>query len=310
MSEVTSLTGLCMDSLKAVGLEMVRVTEAAAIAASRWVGSGDKLAADAAATEAIRVRIDSLPIRAEIKIGEGKKDKSAGLFQGEFVGSGPETMYDIAVDPIDGTTPTAEGGIEAMSVMAFSGHDTMFTTEEHYMLKLACGPELAKAGLSLEHPLEYNLKLAADWLNKPLSQITLCMLKRPRHDEFVATARKLGVRLKLIQDCDVSAAIATCLPDSGIDLQYGAGGAPEAVITAAAIKCMGGLFQARIWPRDEKIMNMEDLVAGPCCFVATGITNGSMLKGVRWTKRGPVTHSVFMRSTSGTVRFMESWHGN
>jgi len=297
-----------MDSLKNIGLEMVRVTEAAAIFASKWVGSGDKIGADTAAVNAMRNRLDSLGIRAEIKIGEGKKDKSAGLFQGEFVGSGSDLLYDIAVDPIEGTTPTAEGGPEALSVMAFSAHNTMFTTEEHYMLKLACGPDLAKAGLSLEHSLEYTLKLAADWLNKPLSQLTVCMLKRPRHDVFVATARALGVRLKLIQDCDVSAAIAACLPDSGIDIQYGIGGAPEAVITAAAIKCMGGEFQAQITGSD--ILSMEDLVAGPCCFVGTGITNGSMLKGVRWGKRGPVTHSVFMRSTSGTVRFIESWHGN
>jgi len=304
-----------MDSLKNIGLEMVRVTEAAAISASRWVGSGDKIAADTAAVDAMRKRLDSLNIRAEIKIGEGKKDKSAGLFQGEFVGSGPDLLYDIAVDPIEGTTPTAEGGPEALSVMAFSGHNTMFTTEAHYMLKLACGPRLAKAGLSLEHPLDYNLKLAADWLNKPLNQLTVCMLKRPRHDVFVAVARKLGVRLKLIQDCDVSAGIAACLPDSGIDIQYGIGGAPEAVITAAAIKCMGGHFQGQVWPNDcpdwgEPILGIEDLVAGPCCFVGTGITNGSMLKGVRWDGRGPITHSVFMRSNSGTVRFIESWHGN
>ena len=304
-----------MDSLKNIGLEMVRVTEAAAIAASRWVGSGDKIAADTAAVDAMRKRLDSLPIRAEIKIGEGKKDKSAGLFQGEFVGCGSELLYDIAVDPIEGTTPTAEGGPEALSVMAFSGHDTMFTTEAHYMLKLACGPRLAKAGLSLEFPLDYNLKLAADWLNKPLNQLTVCMLKRPRHDGFVDVARRLGVRLKLIQDCDVSAGIAACLPDSGIDIQYGVGGAPEAVITAAAIKCMGGFFQGQVWPNDcpdwsEPILGVEELVKGPCCFVGTGVTNGSMLKGVRWDQRSPITHSVFMRSTSGTVRFIESWHGN
>lgn len=301
-----------MDSLKNIGLEMVRVTEAAAISASRWVGSGDKIAADTAAVDAMRKRLDSLNIKAEIKIGEGKKDKSAGLFQGEYVGCGSQLLYDIAVDPIEGTTPTSEGGPEALSVMAFSGHDTMFTTESYYMLKLVCGPKLAKAGLSIAYPLDYNLKLAADFLNKPLNQLTVCMLKRPRHDKYVATARELGVRLKLIQDCDVSAGIAACLPDAGIDIQWGIGGAPEAVITAAAIKCMGGVFEGQIWCEDRlygDVLDVEKLVAGPCCFVATGITNGSMLKGVRWEGR-PITHSVFMRSTSGTIRFIESWHGN
>lgn len=306
-----------MDSLKNIGLEMVRVTEAAAIAASKWVGSGAKVAADLAAVNAMRARLDSLDIRAEIKIGEGKKDKSAGLFQGEFVGTEDRPLlYDIAVDPIEGTTPTAEGGPEALSVMAFSSHNSMYTTEEHYMLKMAHGPQLNFADLSLAHSLEYNFRVAADWLKKPLNQLTVCMLKRPRHDSFITEARRLGVRLKLIQDCDVSGAIAACLPDSGIDLQYGVGGAPEAVITAAAIKCMGGQFSAQIWREsapEGKIFGMEDLVAGPCCFVATGITNGSMLKGVRWrspSTLGPITHSVFMRSTSGTVRFIESWHGN
>lgn len=301
-----------MDLLKNIGLEMVRVTEAAAIAASRWVGSGDKLSADKWATDAMRNRLDSMDIRAEIQIGEGKKDGAAGLFQGEFVGGGKETQYDIAVDPIDGTTPTSEGGPEAMSVMAFSGHKTMFTTEEHYMLKLACGPELAKSGINLADGLEQNLRTASDWLGKPLHLLTVCMLKRPRHDGFIAVARRLGVKLKLIQDCDVSAAIATCLPESGIDIQYGAGGAPEAVITAAAIKCMGGVFQAQLWPLNtvREVYHAEDLVKGPCCFTATGITNGSMLRGVRHTKGWPVTHSVFMRSTSGTVRFIETRHGN
>ncbi len=313
------------DNLKSIGLEMVRVTEAAAIGASRWIGSGDKIAADKAATDAMRHRLTRIPILAEIKIGEGKKDKSAGLFQGEFVGSNLPipVLYDIAVDPIDGTTPTSEGGPEAMSVMAFSGHDTMFTTEDHYMLKMACGPALASGGLSLKYDLAYNLKLAADWLCKSLQSLTVCILKRPRHEPFIAEARRLGVRLKLIQDCDISGAIATCLPESGIDLQYGVGGAPEAVITAAAMKCMGGMFQVQKWPlpdpmrasADEgyiadKVLGMEDLVRGPCCFVATGVTDGSMLKGVRVTKRGPITHSVFMRSTSHTVRFIESWHGN
>jgi fructose-1,6-bisphosphatase II len=304
-----------MDNLKNIGLEMVRVTEAAAIFASKWVGSGDKIGADTAAVNAMRDRLDALEIKAEIKIGEGKKDKSAGLFFGEFVGSGKETLYDIAVDPIEGTTPTAEGGPEALSVMAFSAHNTMYTTEAHYMLKLACGERLVNAGLSLAYPLEENLRRASTFLNKPLNQLTVCMLKRPRHESYVEVARKLGVRLKLIQDCDVSAGIAACLPESGIDIQYGVGGAPEAVITAAAIKCMRGHFQVQVWPNDcpdwsEPILGVEDLVSGPCCFVGTGITNGSMLKGVRWNSRGPITHSVFMRSTSGTVRFIESWHGN
>ena len=302
-------------------VDLLRATEAAAIAASQWVGTGDKLNADKAATEAMRHRLNKIEFAAKILIGEGKKDESFGLFNGEFLGKRDKALdvkhYELAVDPIDGTRPTVTSGPEALSVLAIAEEGAMYTTEEFYMHKIAYGPEVAsRTRLFLNDPLEKVIDALSRITGKERSNIVVCLLNRPRHEDFVKRFRKLGVRIKLIQDCDISAAIATCLPESGIDLMYGVGGAPEAVITAAAMKCLGGGFSAQIAKPDgslipeEKVRTIDQLVKGNCAFAATGITNGSLLKGVRFTSRGPVTSSVVMRSLSGTVRWVKAHHGN
>jgi fructose-1,6-bisphosphatase II len=300
--------------MKAISLDLVRVTEAAAIMASAWIGSGNKNSADRDATDAMRARLNGMDFGGRVIIGEGIKDKSPGLFRGEKVGLHPEHTYDIAVDPIDGTTPTVSSGPEAMSVIAVAHANTMFCTDEFYMHKLACGPRIAsKVKLSLADDLEKTLHAAAEAAGKPVTRVMVCILNRPRHEGFIKKMRALGVRIKLIQDCDISGAIATCQPDSGIDLLYGVGGAPESVLTACAMKCLKGDFQAQLWKDGEvsgQVYGCEDLVRGPCAFAATGITNGSLLRGVRFTDQGPVTNSVFMRSESGTVRWLTTIHGN
>lgn len=307
--------------MKDIQLDMVRVTEAAAIAASFWVGSGDKVSADTAATDAMRSRLNSVDFLGRIIIGEGIKDKSAGLFAGEKVGlfalaENPSTKeYDLAVDPIEGTRPVAQSGPEALSVLAVAEKDSLFSTPEFYMNKLAYGPAiLKKCTLSITDPLDETIQRIADATGKDKSKIMVCILDRPRHEKIIQQLRGIGVRIKLIQDCDVSGAIAACMPDSGIDLLYGIGGSPEGVISACAIKCLGGDLQAQVvragFAVDPKVLRLNDLVRGSCAFSATGITDGSLLRGVRYTPVGPVTHSLFMRSLSGTVRWITSHHGN
>ncbi len=305
--------------MKDINLDLVRVTEAAAIAASAWIGSGDKEAADKAATDAMRVRLNAIHFVGRVVIGEGIKDKSAGLFAGEKVGGGigklRSKVYDLAVDPIEGTRPTVNSGPEALSVVAVGGKRSLFSTREYYMNKLAYGPQIAaKTRLSIQDPLSKTIKQVSQATGKEISKIVVCLLDRPRHEKLVNELRNIGARIKLIQDCDVSAAIATCLGDSGIDLLCGIGGAPEGVLTACAIKCLRGDFQAQIVKKNgavgHKVYSMEDLVKGPCAFSATGITGGSLLRGVRYAPQGPVTNSVFMRSISGTVRWMTAYHGN
>jgi fructose-1,6-bisphosphatase II len=303
--------------MRHISLDLVRVTEAAAIAASAWVGSGNKVLADRDATDAMRDRLNSMDFAAVIKIGEGKKDESYGLFGGERVGAQKgEPQYDIAVDPIDGTRPTVTSGPEAMSVIAVGKVDSMFCTEEHYMHKLAYGPAVAEHDhLNILDPLDVTLRKVSKATGKDLKKLIVCILDRERHADSIAQMRALGVRIKLIQDCDISGAISACRTDSGIDLCFGIGGAPEAVITAAAMKCLRGGFQAQIVNKKDlslqpRVFRIEDLLKGDCTFAATGITDGSLLRGVRTTERGPLTHSVVMRSESGTVRFIEARHGN
>ncbi len=304
--------------MKDINLDMVRVTEAAAIAASAWVGSGDKKAADKAATDAMRSRLNALEFDGRVVIGEGIKDESAGLFAGERVGlmvNKSQKVYDIAVDPIEGTRPTVQSGPEALSVLAVAMKDNLFSTVEFYMNKLAYGPQIFnKTHLSIADPLGRTVDLVSKATGKDKNKIMVCVLDRPRHEKIIVELKNLGVRIKLIQDCDVSAAIATCLSESGIDLLYGIGGAPEAVITACAIKCLRGDFQGQVVRKDGSVdpavYSMNDFVKGECAFAATGITNGSLLRGVRYTPEGPVTSSVFMRSISGTVRWITSYHGN
>lgn len=298
-------------------LDLLRATEAASIAASAWVGTGDKLNADKAASEAMRRRLNEIPFSAKVVIGEGKKDASFGLFRGEKVGKGDDNiMFELAVDPIDGTRPTVTSGPEAMSVLAVSENRSLFATEEYYMHKLAYGPEIAqKVQLHLEDPLPKTIELVSKATAKEPGKMVVCLLDRPRHEKFIKELRAMKVRIKLIQDCDVSGAIATCLPDSGIDLLFGVGGAPEAVITACAMKCLKGGFQAQLANHPDgtlrpgsKVYSIEDMVRGHCAFAATGITNGSFLRGVHFTSRGAVTHSVMMRSETGTVRWITAYH--
>ncbi|MCG3176557.1 MAG: Fructose-1,6-bisphosphatase class 2 [Candidatus Omnitrophica bacterium] len=304
--------------MKHINLDMVRVTEAAAISASAWVGSGDKKAADQAATDAMRKRLDTMDFKGRVVIGEGIKDESPGLFAGEVVGDlgNPSAkVYDLAVDPIEGTRPTAHSGPEALSVLAVAEKDALFSTAEFYMNKLAYGPEIAaKTKLSITDPLSRTVDLVSKATGKDRGRILVCVLDRPRHEKLIAELRSLGVRIKLIQDCDVSAAIATCQEESGIDLLVGIGGSPEAVLAACAIKCLKGDMQTQIVRKDggtePRVYELHDLVRSECAFAATGITDGSLLRGVRYTTRGPVTHSVFMRSTSGTVRWFTVYHGN
>jgi len=301
-------------------LELLRVTEVTAIAASQWIGTGDKLGADQAATQAMRDELNRLEFSGRIKIGEGKKDKRFGLFSEECVGawcnrSGTQGD-DLAVDPIDGTRPTVASGPEALSVLAIAEENSLFTTEEVYMNKIAYGPQIAqKTGLSLLDPIPKTIERVSQATGKAPSRIVVCVLDRPRHERVVAQLRNLGVRIKLIMDCDISGAIAACLPDSGIDLLYGVGGAPEGVITACAMKCLQGGFEVQLMkpdgvtPAGSKVYSIEEMVRGDCAFVATGVTNGSLLKGVRFTRQGPVTHSVVMRSRSGTIRWITAYHG-
>ena len=324
--------------MRHISLDLIRVTEAAAIHASKWIGSGNKEEADKAATEAMRDRLNKMDFAGKIVIGEGEKDRSYGLFADECVGthtdkrcgqdpsagSVAETIapkpkpkfYDIAVDPIEGTTPTVTSGPEAISTIAVAHENCLYPMREFYMRKIAYGPQIAnKAKLYIDDPLERIIEGIRVATGKRNDEIMVCILNRPRHQDAICTLRKLGVRIKLIQDCDVSGAVATCLPNSGVDLLYGIGGSPEAVLSAAAIKCLGGDFQSKevqqdTWTDAGPVLGLEDLAKGPCVFVATGITNGSILHGVRYTERGAVTNSVFMRSESGTVRWFSTEHGN
>ena len=306
--------------MKLLGLDIVRATENAAISASHWIGSGNKLEADKAATEAMKRRLNKMEFRGTIAIGEGKKDESYGLYCGENVGfyknDEDRAAMDIAVDPIEGTRPTVTSGPEAMSVIAVADGASMFRTEEYYMNKLAFGASIAKTvQLNINDPIERTIQMVSLANGKKIADIMICILDRPRHIDVIEQMKKMGVRIKLIQDCDVSGAIAACLPDRGIDLLYGVGGAPEAVLTACAVKCLGGGFQAQLCDKegkklDDKVYQQDDLVQGHCVFAATGITDGSLLKGIRFSEFGPITNSVFMRSESGTIRWLTSFHGN
>lgn len=320
--------------MRSVLLDIVRVTEAGAIAASDFIGSGKKEEADKAATDEMRQRLNQIEFIGDIKIGEGKKDNSYGLYHGERVGSPiinpqkyPVDMlfanYDIAIDPIDGTRSTAESKPGAISVMALSGKDCMYHTEAHYMTKLACGYRL-KDHLSLECSLEQNVRLACGILNKRPQDLMVCTLNRPRHVEIIEYLRKNGVGIKLIDDGDVEGVIASCgwdagIADTGVDFFFGVGGAPEAVIAAAAVKALNGNMECAEWnPYDKsefslkstpkKILKLDDLIKGHCGFVATGITDGAMLKGVRKSTKGPKTNSIVMSSRSGTVRLINTNH--
>ncbi len=306
-----------------LALELVRVTEAAALAASRWMGRGDKEGADAAAVDAMRVVLGSVPMDGLVIIGEGEKDEAPMLYNGEHIGDGNPPAVDIAVDPIDGTTLTALGRGGAIAVIAMSEKGTMFDPGPcMYMEKIATGPA-ARDAIDLNKSPTENLQAVAEAKGESVRDITAVILDRDRHKELIAEVREAGARIRLIPDGDVAGAISTCWPQSGADILFGIGGTPEGVITAAALKAMGGVQQGRLWPRNEAerkaaiaagydldaILTEDDLVRSDnCFFAATGITDGELLRGVRYDSRGASTQSLVMRSKSGTVRLVEAQH--
>ncbi len=306
-----------------LALDLVRVTEAAGLAAGRWVGRGDKTSADKAAVDAMRLVLNTIEMDGIIVIGEGEKDKAPMLYNGEVLGQGAPPKLDIAVDPIDGTRPTVNGGGGAVSVVAMAERGSMFSPGSLvYMDKLAVGPQACSV-IDIEAPIEVNLKAIARAKDCDIGDLQVIILDRPRHEDRIREIRRLGARIKLIQDGDVSAAISTCVTDSGVDVLMGVGGSPEAVITAAALKCMGGEIQCKLWPRDDKdrqyaadhglnlnqVLRTNDLVrSNNVFFAATGITDGELLKGVRYFGGGARTESVVMRSKSGTIRYIQSVH--
>ncbi len=307
-----------------LALELVRVTEAAAMAAARWVGRGDKNSADQAAVDAMRLMLDTVQMDGVVVIGEGEKDEAPMLFNGESVGSGYGPQVDVAVDPLEGTRLTALGQPNAIAVIALAERGTMFFPGAAvYMDKIAAGPEAADA-IDINATPTDNVHRVAEAKGKSPRDVNVVVLERDRHNDLIAELREAGARVNLIRDGDVAPAIAAAhggLVD--VDLLMGIGGTPEGVISAAAIKCLGGALQGRLWPRDDeerqklidagydvdKILTMDDLVAGDDVFVAaTGVTSGALLRGVRSTKDGAVTESLALRSRSGTVRRIAAEH--
>lgn len=307
-----------------LALELVRVTEAAALAASKWVGRGDKEAADAAAVAAMRETFSSLDMRGRVVIGEGERDEAPMLYIGEEVGSGQGPEIDIALDPLEGTTPTAKGGNNSLAVVAMTDKGGFLNAPDTYMEKIAVGPGVDPAILDLDAPIEDIVRKLAKEKNCQTEDLTVCILDRPRHDHLMAGVRKAGARISLIQDGDVSAVIATTDLETGIDLYVGTGGAPEGVLAAAALQCTGGGMLGRLVFRNDdekaraekwgitdltKIYTTDDLAKGDnVMFAATGVTDGSMLRGVRRFAGGAKTSSLVMRSKSGTMRRIEATH--
>jgi fructose-1,6-bisphosphatase II len=300
-----------------IALELVRVTEAGAMAAARWIGRGDKEAADQAAVDAMRYVLDSVAMRGVVVIGEGEKDQAPMLYNGEEVGNGEGPEVDVAVDPLEGTRLTAFGQPNAIAVIAVAERGTMlFPGAALYMEKIAVGPE-AIGAIDIERSPAENVRAVAETLGKTPREVDVVVLERERHGELIAELRDAGARVRLIRDGDVAPAIAAAQPGTGVDMLYGVGGTPEGVISAAALKCVGGGIQGRLWPRNEeerrqlleadldpaRVLRTDDLVSGEDVFVAaTGVTTGTLLQGIRYTPGGAVTDSIVMRSRSGTVR--------
>jgi fructose-1,6-bisphosphatase II len=306
-----------------LALELVRVTEAAAMAAGRWVGRGDKNGADAAAVNAMRRLIGTVSMNGVVVIGEGEKDEAPMLFNGERVGDATGAECDVAVDPIDGTRLTAMGMSNALSVMAVAERGTMFDPSAvFYMEKLATGPEAADV-VDLTAPVAENIRRVAKAKYCAADDVTVVVLDRPRHQDLIDEIRATGARIKFITDGDVAGAIMAAREGTGIDLLLGTGGTPEGIVAACALKCLGGTIQGRLWPTDDderqravdagldldQVLTTDQLVRGEdLFFVATGITDGEMLRGVRYQAGGARTHSLVMRSRSGTIRLIESEH--
>ena len=316
-------TTLYMRPDRNLALELVRVTEAGAMAAGRWVGRGDKEGGDGAAVDAMRQLVSSVSMRGVVVIGEGEKDEAPMLYNGEEVGNGLGPDCDFAVDPVDGTTLMAKGMPNAISVLAVAERGAMFDPSAvFYMNKIAVGPDAADA-IDITAPISENVRAVAKSKKSSVSDLTVCILDRPRHAELIAQVRETGARIRLLSDGDVAGAIAAARPESGTDLLMGTGGTPEGIIAAAAMRCMGGALQARLAPTDDaerqkaidaghdldRILSTEDLVSGDnVFFTATGVTDGDLLRGVRYSGGGAHTQSIVMRSKSGTVRVIEAYH--
>jgi len=306
-----------------LALELVRVTEAAAMAAARWVGRGDKNGADGAAVNAMRQLIGTVSMDGIVVIGEGEKDDAPMLFNGEKVGDGRGPEVDVAVDPVDGTTLTAKGMPNAIAVIAVAERGAMFDPSAvFYMNKLVVGPEAADL-VDINDPIAVTLERVAKAKGEKIADLTVCILDRPRHDQLAADVRAAGARIKFIMDGDVAGAMMAARAGTGVDVLAGIGGTPEGIITACAVRCMGGMIQAQLWPSNtterqaaldaghdlNQVLTTDDLVRGDnIFFCATGITDGEILEGVRYTSTGPTTHSIVMRSKSGTIRDVRSEH--
>jgi fructose-1,6-bisphosphatase II len=306
-----------------LALEFVRVTEAAALASARWMGRGDKEAADGAAVRAMRIVFDTVQIDGTVVIGEGEMDEAPMLYTGEKLGTGSAPRVDVAVDPLEGTNVVAKGLTGAISVLAVSEQGCLLHAPDMYMDKIAVGPR-AVGCIHLDAPPIDNLRKVALALDKDIADLTVVILDRPRHYDLIKQVRQAGARIKLISDGDVSPAVATAFEDSGVDILMGIGGAPEGVLAAAALRCVGGEMQGRLWPEDggdiaraqamgikdvNKLLTMDDLVKGEdVIFAATGITDGDLLRGVRFLSETAKTYSVVMRGRTGTIRFIEAIH--
>ena len=306
-----------------LAMELVRVTESAALSAARWVGRGDKNAADGAAVDAMRNVLETVNMDGIVVIGEGEKDEAPMLYNGERVGNGSTPLTDVAVDPIDGTTLTSLGRGNALSVIAVAERDSMFNPGPCvYMEKIAVGPEAASA-IDLTLTPTKNIKEVARAMRKLVSEVTVMILDRPRHDDLIAEVRKTGARIRLISDGDIFGAIAAASPDTGVDMLIGIGGTPEGVTAAAALKAMGGEIIGRLHPRNDeerkaaeaggydcsRVLTTDDLVRGDdVFFAATGVTDGELLRGVRYDTYGARSHSLVMRSRSGTIRYIDTHH--
>lgn len=308
---------------RSLSMELVRVTELAALSSARWVGRGMKDEADEAATEAMRMMFDTIPMEGVVVIGEGEMDEAPMLYIGEKLGTGKGPKVDIAVDPVEGTNLVAKGGWNSIAVLAVADRGNLLHAPDMYMEKIAVGPECVGV-IDINASVTDNLKAVAKAKNKNISDVLVTILDRERHQAIIDEVRAAGARIKLITDGDLAAGINTCFDETGIDLMLGTGGAPEGVITAVALKCLGGEFQGKLKPETEeelrrckemgiddinKVLHMDDLVKGDdAIFAATGITDGELLKGVQFKGGKATTSSLVMRAKTGTVRFVDGTH--
>lgn len=307
---------------RSLSMELVRITEAAAIASSKWMGRGLKNEADDAATEAMRTVFDTIPMRGVVVIGEGEMDEAPMLYIGEELGSGDGPEVDVAVDPVEGTNIVAAGGWNAIAVLAIADRGNLLNAPDMYMDKIAVGPE-SVGKIDINAPVIDNLRAVAKAKNKDIEDVVATILDRPRHAQIIKEIREAGARIKLINDGDIAGAINTAFDQTGVDILFGTGGAPEGVISAVGLKCLGGEIQGKLVPQDDeerqrcidmglevdKVLMMDDLVKGDdAIFAATGITDGELLRGVQLKGSFAESHTLVMRAKSGTVRFVEGRH--